>query len=82
MTVIDKLEPALHLEKGQLAKVVQEQSWSALAAIGNGFAQTWTNAVGGAYGAKYGQAATVVSKGVTVASNHITTVHSKGTSFP
>ncbi|KAL2631922.1 hypothetical protein R1flu_016608 [Riccia fluitans] len=70
-TVIDKLEPALNLEKGQIVRAVQEQSWTAVATLGSGLAQTWSRAVAGTYG----QAASVITNGVTVASTHLTTVH-------
>ncbi|BBN09278.1 sn1-specific diacylglycerol lipase [Marchantia polymorpha subsp. ruderalis] len=77
---LEKLEPALNLERGQLYSKVKDTGWSALMSVGNGFAQSWTKAVEGAYGPRYGQAATIISKGaeiaakqINVATKHVTT---------
>lgn len=78
---LEKLEPALNLERGQLYSKVKDTGWSALMSVGNGFAQSWTKAVEGAYGPRYGQAATIISKGAEIAAKQINVATKHGNSL-
>ncbi|KAL3692113.1 hypothetical protein R1sor_005764 [Riccia sorocarpa] len=71
--LIEKLEPVLNLEKGHILKTAQDQAWSAMVSLGNGLSSTWSKARAG----DYGETATALTKGVTVATNHLSAVHQK-----